>query len=810
MSIRQNASPLVRLVNRSQWMLATGLILLLVLNVSPVVSAPTATGSSEPAYQMTLHDAWITMPDGVKLAADLYLPTGGDGESRFPVLLEYLPYRKNEYRDRNHRLYGYFVERGYAVVSVDIRGTGNSEGRLVPYEYSDQEWADGDAVLDWLAEQPWSTGNLAMFGISWGGFNAIQMAGRGHPALKTIIAVDATEDLYQEDVHYIDGIMHLDSWEMAQELYNAMPGAPDYVIDDELFENRFDTEPWVLSHKRQQRDGPHWDRGSWRDRHHTINIPTFHIGGWYDGYRNSLPRMLEMVTAPVKAIIGPWSHAFPHDPYPEPGMEWRHEAVRWFDHWLKGVDTGIMDEPAFAVYVRQWHPPGPYLEYAPGYWRWEAGWPIERTEYRTLYPQQNHDLATSKSRPSVHHLRNLPTTGVEASGPVMWWGDVAPDQRPTDAFSLVYDSAPLAEPTEILGRPETHLQVAADAIRANWFVRLSDVAPDGTVTQVAGAGFNGTHRISAREPQDLVPGEFFPLDISMHFTSWVFPPGHRIRLSISNAQWPMFWPTPLPVTTALQLDASSLQLPVIPTTGAETEQADSQSLVEQATADGMTNAAAESGVSSASFASRDAGTEPTGMHSQRLADEAGSNNSGNSVAESGVSSASFASRDAGAEPTGTYSRRLAEEPADSARSILSKAPNFLPPQPYPGAPGFETLDSGTSSGYGEISSVDRNPATGEVTVKATNSGGTRYPWGVETYRETIEHRTSDSHPEKTAMLGTHSIKVELEDRELLFEAELDFSSDAENFYYRYFRRLTENGKLIREKHWEETIARDYQ
>ena len=161
------------------------------------------------------------MPDGIRLAADIHVPKGGRPGERFPVLLEYLPYRKTEARDRSHRFYSYFVRRGYVVARVDIRGTGNSEGRLIEYEYSEQEHADGEAVIDWLAKQPFSNGNVGMFGISWGGFNSIHMAMRNPPALKAIIAVDATDDLYQDDVHYIDGMMHVDSWEMSQDLENA-------------------------------------------------------------------------------------------------------------------------------------------------------------------------------------------------------------------------------------------------------------------------------------------------------------------------------------------------------------------------------------------------------------------------------------------------------------------------------------------------------------------------------------------------------------------------------------------------------------
>jgi putative CocE/NonD family hydrolase len=673
-------------------------------------SLPGAAAQETPAkYGMQLVTDWIRMPDGVRLSADLYRPTGGKAGERFPVLLEYLPYRKHEYRSRNWPLYSYFVQRGYVVAAVDIRGTGNSEGRTVPYEYSDIEHADGDVVIDWLSKRPWSSGKVGMFGISWGGFNAIQMAARDVPALKAIIAIDATEDLYQDDVHYMDGIMHLDAWEMEMDLDNARPGAPDFRIDDDNFRNRFDVEPWTLSHKRQQRDGPYWDRASLRGRYDKIRIPTFHIGGWYDGYRDSVARMLANVKGvPVKGMVGAWHHTFPHQPYPGPGMEWRHEAVRWFDQFLKGRNTGILDEPRFAVFVRDWHPPGPRLDSAPGQWRYEDGWPVARIRDRVLYPQPNHTLDTAAPAPTTHQLRYLPSVGFEGGGPVMWWGDVAHDQRGTDAFSLVYDSAPLDESVEILGFPRASLTVAASATRANWVARLSDVAPDGTVTQITGAAMNGTHRVSAREPRALVPGEPFELDIEMHFTSWVFPKGHRIRLAINNAQWPMLWPTPEPMTTQLRLGASKLSLPVVP-----------------------------------------------------------------------------------------FEKR--------------PVPDFLPPSKNdPEYAGVESLEGGTVSGYGEISSVERNPQTGAVVAKATNNSGTRYPWGTQRSYETIRYDINDNAPADAAVAGTHRMEVELPGRTLIWDAELTFRSDRQNFFYVYRRRLTENGRLVREKTWRETIPRDHQ
>ncbi len=663
---------------------------------------------SPPRYDIQIEEAWIAMPDGVRLSADLYRPTGGNAATeKFPVLLEYLPYRKQEARSRDYGLYSYFVQRGYVVVAVDIRGTGGSEGRLIPYEYSEIEQADGEVVIDWLSKQAWSNGNVGMFGISWGGFNSIQMALRNPPALKAIIAIDATEDLFQDDVHFMDGIMHIDSWEMSMDLDNTRPGAPGYVIDDANFRDRFDTEPWMLTYKKQQRDGPFWDRASARGRYQDIRIPSFHIGGWYDGYRDSVPRMLENVKAPIKAIVGAWSHAWPNEPYPKPGIEWRHEGVRWFDHWLKCIDTGILDEPKFAVYVRNWHAPGPYLDFAPGSWRYEDGWPIARIQNRVLYPQDDHTLTASAAATATHSLRYVPSIGIEGGGPVMWWGDVAHDQRATDAYSLVYDSAPLAEDLEILGLPLARLSVSTDADRANWFVRLSDVAPDGTVTQVAGAGLNGNHRPSAREPGPIKPGEVFPLEVELHFTSWVFPKGHRIRLAVNNSQWPMNWPTPDPMTTSLHLADSTLSLPVVP---------------------------------------------------------------------------------------------FEERPV----------PAFLPPAKDPELAGFETIEEGTSSGYGEISSVDRNPQTGRAVAVATNGGGSRFPWGTERSTETIRHEVTDGKPAEASVLGTHRLEVELPGRRLLWEAELSFRSDHDNFYYSYRRRVSENGKMLREKTWTDTIPRDFQ
>ena len=659
-------------------------------------------------YEIT--ENWIPMHDDVQLAADLYWPSDYKEGEVYPVLLEYIPYRKDESRGRNYPLYSYFLDNGYIVARVDIRGTGRSEGRVIPNEYSEIELNDGEEVIEWLSAQNWSNGNVGMFGISWGGFNSIQMAMRNPPALKAFVAVMATEYLYEEDVHYIDGIMVAgDSWMMSNDLYNSLPGAPDFTMDEEWYENRFDVEPSVYKYMRQQRDGPFWDRASAKNKYDLIKIPGYHIGGWYDGYRNSLPRMIENVSAPVKAMIGPWDHDFPHNAALKPQVEWRHEAIRWFDQWLKQVDTGILEEPKFAVYIRDYHEPDDSIEYIPGYWRWENEWPPTDLSKQTFYGHDGHYLSPEKSKFVEHKLKNKPSIGLEGGGPTMWWGSIPPDQKPMDKDSLFYDSDTFDESFEILGRPIARLNVSADAIRANWVVRISDIAPDGKVTQVGGAAFNGTHRNSSRQPEDIIPGEKFPLEIHLHFTSWVFNKGHKLRMSISNSQWPMLWPTIYPVKTTLDIGGDygvSIELPL-------------------------------------------------------LNDD-------------------FSS------------------------------PEFKNPEFSPSLDGYKVLDAGNITGYAAIETISRNEETGEAKGIASNRGATEYPWGREYFEEEIEQRTNDKDPANSMVVGRYKITQELSDRVLVFEQNVEFKSDPENFDLTFHRWVSINGEKFKEKKWQETIPRDFQ
>lgn len=682
-------------VTRSVWI---KIALLFPLAASLYASSPPSAAQ----YGVKVEKTWIPLKDGVRLAASLFMPTGGRPGQRFPVLLEYLPYRKDDGTvERDYPLHTYFAHRGYVTARVDIRGTGASEGETPGREYSQIEQEDGEQVIAWLADQPWANGKVGMFGISWGGFNSIQMAMRHPPALKAIIAVCATEDLYNEDVHYIDGMMHVDEFEVAMDLDQSLSRSPDFPIDAKTLAARFDKEPWSLSYMRHQREGQFWRepiRGL-----DAIQIPVFLIGGMLDGYRDSIPRTLEQLKVPTKAIIGPWNHTFPDDAVPGPEIEWRREAIRWWDRWLKGIDTGIMDEPGIAVYMRRWHPPDLNLTTIPGEWRNEEHWPPSEATARTFYLDSGHKLVSSNPNDSADFLRYVPSSGVEAG---FWWGDLTVDQRPADAFSLVYDSAPLSEETAVLGRADAGLFVSASAPLADWFARLSDVAPDGTVTLVTGGGINGAQRDSQINPTELDPDRIYPLKIKLHLTSWIFPAGHRIRLAISNSWWPTIWSTPYAMTTSVHTggdEPSRLTLPLVPLRSA----------------------------SQPNFQKPEASDHLAGVHSEGY--------------------------------------------------------------PWPGE-------------Y----RVTRDEVRQATHVVWRGSDKTHYPWGKQVHHEQLSYDVEDAHPEVNLVRGDSDTAFQLKNRTLLYRGHLEMRSNLKDFYYTYHRELLENGRVIRQKTWQDTIPRDHQ
>lgn len=523
--------------------------------------------TSFPREIREVRHTWIPMSDGTRLAARTWLPTDAE-QSPVPALLEYIPYRKNDATaERDSAIHPYFAGYGYASVRVDIRGSGDSDGILLD-EYLAQELEDGAEVIAWLADQSWCTGAVGMFGKSWGGFNSLQVAALRPPALKAIISIDSTDDRYADDVHYMGGCVlgsEMLSWASTMLAYNARPPDPTIVGEgwrDQWLERMEQTAPFLeawLSHQR--RDG-YWKHGSVSEDLSAIECAVYMVGGWADAYRNAVFRVLEGYHGPRKGLIGPWSHNYPHEGVPGPAIGFLQEALRWWDHWLKGDDSGIMDEPMLRVWLQDRVEPRTFYEERPGRWVAEESWPSPRIETSVLGLG---DRSLGRTEPARLEIRGAELAGLATGA---WLrsgvpGDHPPDQRGEDGLSLCFDSEPV-EAIEILGRPEVVLAVASDRPLALIAVRLSDLAPDGSSLLVTDGLLNLTHRDGHEAPEALEPGRQYEVRIAMGSIAHAFPVGHRIRLAISPTSFPRAWPSPRPVTLTVTTEGCRLELPVRP------------------------------------------------------------------------------------------------------------------------------------------------------------------------------------------------------------------------------------------------------
>ena len=542
-----------------------------------------------------LRDVMIPMRDGISLAADLYVPdVAGDGpdlpERPLPVVMDYIPYRKDEVDPAVMRHYLELPRHGYIVARIDIRGTGGSGGHAVD-EYVALEQQDGYDAVEWIAAQPWCDGHVNMMGISYGGFTALQVATLQPPHLTSIIPVDFTDDRYTDDCHYRGGLlrMYYDiGWYGTRMVaWNAMPADPTLssagaraTWERHIARN----EPYLLAWLRHQVDGPYWRQGSVADIAERIVCPAFLIGGWRDGYPNPPLRLFERLSGPRRLLIGPWDHRYPDAAIPGPRIDHLREVVRWLDHWCRDIDDGVMDEPPVVVYIQEAGTLAPDRLETPGRWRAEGSWPPTGASERALrlaggatldptpladwMPGRDADPAVVQGADTLVYD---PTVGTAAG---LWSGGVPfglpGDQRSDEARSLVYTSAPLDAALTILGRAKAVVHVTSSAQVMGVAVSLADVAPDGASHLVAKGMLNGTRRRSFTEPEPLEPGMVEEIAIDIDATGWRFLPGHRVRLSVAAADWPNVWPTPEAGTLTVHRGPtrpSRLILPEVPDEG---------------------------------------------------------------------------------------------------------------------------------------------------------------------------------------------------------------------------------------------------
>ena len=564
----------------------------------PELHATPPGAASAPRHDVeTRWGVVIPARDGVELSANLWLPVRSvkQPDARFPAILEMIPYGKDSWRRNADIARGtYLARRGYALCRLDVRGTGSSGGVALD-EYTEAETRDGYDVVEWLAAQPWCTGAIGMWGISYGGFTSIQVAKLRPPHLRAIVPIQATDDRYLTDVHYIGGCVtasELSQYAVSQVAMNAMPpnptDRPDTWREDWLARLEV-TPPWLFEWLRQQHDGPYWRPGSLAPDYDAIDAAVLNIGGWMDSYVDAAFRMQARCSAPTRTIVGNWVHGLPASATPGPNLDELHELVRFLDRWLKGIPNGVDEEPPVTWFERDYAAPEAFPAALPGRWRAAHRYPHPAvTEQAWLLAGGSLPLVgrligeppggTDADPPGLRAggadvYEHRPTVGTRAS---LSWGAGGPpnglarDLRPDESLGPTYTTDPLPEPLSILGVPVMVLHLAVSAPVATAVVRLADVAPDGTSAQVSAGILNLTHRRSHEYPEALVPGAVEELRIELRPAGYRFAAGHRIRVSVASSAWPVIWPSPFPATFTLHRGPtapSRLVLPVVPPAG---------------------------------------------------------------------------------------------------------------------------------------------------------------------------------------------------------------------------------------------------
>jgi putative CocE/NonD family hydrolase len=519
----------------------------------------------------------VTVRDGTRLAMDLHVP---EGRGPWPVILEYLPYRKDDDAPFSGK-HDYFARHRYVGARLDCRGTGASEG-VTDDEYRPIEMRDGYDAVEWIAAQEWCDGQVAMTGSSYGGITCVQVAALQPPHLAAIIPMNFTDDRYTDDCHFRGGAWRcyydVGAYGSSITAMNALPPYAEVSGDDweRIWEEHLEgNEPYFLAWLAQQSDGPYWRAGNMRGRYESITCPTLMIGGWRDGYCNVPMRMAANLDAPHRVLMGPWNHSGPASITPGPAIDYLHEIVRWCDRWMKGAQNGA-EGPRLAVYVQGYDPPVADRTSTRGYWRVEEALPIDGTATASYWLGAGGALSgappAQRAGDRFDEYAYRPTVGV-AGG--LWSAGVPfglpTDQRPDEAFSINYTTEPLDAPMEVIGAPRAVVHVSSTASVMAFVVRLSDVAPDGASALVTNGLLNGTRRDSLTDPAPMVEGEVYELAIDLDATAWRFEPGHRLRLSVSSADFPNSWPTPYEGANRVYRDArypSRVELPVVPARGA--------------------------------------------------------------------------------------------------------------------------------------------------------------------------------------------------------------------------------------------------
>ncbi|MDE0533328.1 MAG: CocE/NonD family hydrolase [Albidovulum sp.] len=512
---------------------------------------------------------WIPMPDGIRLAARIWMPEGEGGS--YPAILEYIPYRKRDLvRARDERNHPYFAAHGYACLRVDIRGSGDSEGAM-PDMYGKDELDDARHLIQWIASQPWCNGRIGMFGTSWGGTASLQAAVNAPIPLKAVLANCATWDRFEDDIHWMGGCLLTDSLEWGATLPAILAAPPDSATVGaawlDAWNRRLEKLSFPLRHwMRNDVRGRYWRRGSVRFRVERLSCPILSIGGWSDRYSNSVLPLVKARPDICWGIVGPWGHHYPDQGEPGPAIGFQDLALEWWDHWLKPEIPGDLNWPKIRLWKRGFDPPRNRLKVRQG--NWIAVHDIGSVSWNSLHLDAGRlrcgPAAAEESLSVPFDMRHGECAG--DTGYFGRMGGLPLDQAADDGRSLCFETEPLGKVVDLVGGAALYALIERTAPQAQFVCRLCDVDPNGRSNLVA----RGILNLELDELMDVsrpfASGERLAYTIRLPSTAYRFAEGHRIRLALAASYWPLAWPTASDPGIRV-LSGSRLELPAFPERG---------------------------------------------------------------------------------------------------------------------------------------------------------------------------------------------------------------------------------------------------
>jgi len=526
---------------------------------------------SQPKYKVrTEANVRVPMRDGVTLATDIYRP---DAEGRFPAILVRTPY--NRATAQSVPQARWFAQRGYVVLEQDVRGRWDSDGHFYAFK---NEANDGFDTDEWIGKQPWFSGKLGTMGGSYVGYTQWAQAVRGSKYLTAISPAITTPDIYG-NWFYIDGAFHygfafpwggvsIDGHTAQYNTGNAWTDMFRHLPVDTSDEAAYHRTPHYRDWAAHPTRDSYWDGISLDNDYEKIGVPAFSVDGWFDIFLRGALRDDEQIRKRGKTgeartgkriMIGPWAHSQGGrvalrgngaDPTPvdfgdNAEVDMQRVYLRWFDYQLKGIDNGLATEPPIKIFVM-----------GENYWRYENEWPLARTRYTSYYigshGQANSTIGDGTLSLEPPDSSATDTFSYDPANPVPSMGgnvccSVVPsgpwDQRPVERRDdvLIYTTPAFTQPTEVTGPISMTLFAATSAKDTDWTAKLVDVYPNGYALNIQSGIVRARYRDGAGKPADPIePGKVYEYNVDMWATSYVFLPGHRIRLEISSSDFPRF------------------------------------------------------------------------------------------------------------------------------------------------------------------------------------------------------------------------------------------------------------------------------